>query len=761
MASDVQAIKNYIASNQAVIGSKAPALSALDDELMSTTLSASLVANAEASQPWSTIGFDQWIGAGKWWLLRAQLVLRTIGEREQSIAPAAYADLIKADWILADVIPCHPQFPFISAGKSSELRSLSAEVKNEFSRITTLAIVVPALDELCGQDLRLWESIPVKAPILRPYTVSQNLDAWRVDGGEHVLFRRFAFRELDAVTTSPCILLLLVHESAKAARLIAQDQYGDIVKAISFPELSVWEEDHRVRSKRLEDPKSVIFGEEKFVLSHVHEAQILCTMIEATNFYVLGRQVDHFSLEDLKAYALLTAVKNQQEQAVEQIRQKSPQTNTIVKSDQKESLPRLAVSMASQWLEGRLFQTDKDDIDYRDCWNRRTSLLTWAVICNYTSLTEYLLSENPVIEYSHDLLHILATYGNESLVRWFLSSSRANDGNLHESLAIAMQYCDENMVALLVDMGADFSNPPYFSLKIIHQFQKTLLPELVVHAILAFAYATKAESECHLQEAADQGHEGAIVLVSYAQTMKRLDTCDYSSRLTHNSGNFRRVIAALAKVGDIIPAFALTLLNTERQRTKVRLNTGMLPGAAIVLLYLDSYHAYIADVSRSLQQSYKKAIKIAIKIDERVVESSFTVVHQEESLVFNVRALFTTSNTWLSRATPWMSLETDSSKKVVHFEPHEYKSVVLPIHIRQDSRFEVARWESNRKRTSYRATAAHCISIPTQHSLTYQRRSPRTPSIPQGRQNHNLPYDSNLQMDPRIYPHRLSSRIYL
>ena len=332
MANNVQAIKDHIASNQAVIGFKVPALSAIDDDLMSTTISASLMANAEASQPWSTIGFDQWIGAGKWWLFRAQLVLRTIAEREQSVAPAAYADLIKAGWIVADVIPCHPQFPFISASKGSELRSLSVEVKNEFSRVTALAMVVPALDELCGQDLRLWESIPVKAPILRPYKVSQNLDAWMADGGEHVLFRRFAFRELDSVTSSPCILLLLVHESDTAARLIAQDQYGDIVKAISFPELSAWKVEDGVQSNRL-DPKSVIFGEEKFVLSHVQDAQVLCTTIEATTFYVLGRQVDHFSLEDLKAYMLLTAIKNQQKEAVLQIRQESPETRNIAKSN--------------------------------------------------------------------------------------------------------------------------------------------------------------------------------------------------------------------------------------------------------------------------------------------------------------------------------------------------------------------------------------------------------------------------------------------
>ena len=208
-------------------------------------------------------------------MLRAQFELRAITEPGQNVAPAAYANLIKACWILVDVIPCHPQLPFISASKSLELRSLSAEVKNEFSRITALAMHVPALDELRSQYLRLWECVPVKAPLPRPYKVSQNLDAWRIDGGEHVLFRRFALRKvMTSVTTSPCILLFLVHENAKAARLIAQDQSGDIVMATSFQEYVEFGY----------DGKFVTVDEEKFVLDHLQEVQVLCTMIEATNF---------------------------------------------------------------------------------------------------------------------------------------------------------------------------------------------------------------------------------------------------------------------------------------------------------------------------------------------------------------------------------------------------------------------------------------------------------------------------------------------
>ena len=399
-----------------------PVLSAVDDNLMSTILSASLMIYAEASQPWTTIGFDQWVGAGEWWLLRARLELRTIREPEHNVAPAAYANLIKAAWILADLIPCHPQFPFISATKSSELQLLSAEVKNEFLRIATSAMGFPTLDELRSQELRIWESMPVKAPILRPYKGSQDLDAWRIDGGERVLFRRFALYTSDSATTSPCILLFLVHESAKAARLVAQDQYGDILKAILLPKSEVPPYTD-IHLNYREDGDSVVFGKGKFVLNHVQEARVLWNMVEATIFYMTERRVDDSSLEDLKAYMLLTAVKNREKQAAVQIRQEICKMDNIVESDQEGSLAQLAVSMTSQWIKGRLFEDDSSDWRYPRCWTPKCSLFSWAVVCKHTTLTEFLLSEDPVSYGSvqtfpdETLLELSAQYGNEPVVR--------------------------------------------------------------------------------------------------------------------------------------------------------------------------------------------------------------------------------------------------------------------------------------------------------------------------------------------------------
>lgn len=648
-------------------GSKVPVLSAVNDDPMSTTLSASLMISAEASRPWSIIGFDQWIGAGKWWLLRAQLELRTIIAPEQRVSPAAYADLIKAGWILVDVIPCHPQFPFVSASRSSELRSLSAEVKNEFSRITALAMVVPALGELSSQHLRLWESVPIKAPILRPYKVSQDLNAWRADGGEHVLFRGFACHSL---TTRPCILLFFVHESAKAAKLIAQDQYGDIFIAISIQEYvnlghsSILQSPQKPRL----DGKAIKLGKEGFVLNHVREAHVLCSMIEATTFYIVGRQADHASLEDLKAYMLLTAVKNQNKEAVAQIRQEICKTDDIVESDQRGSLAQLAVAMASQWIKGRLLWDDICDWNYPTF---RLPLFDWAVVCNHTTLTEFLLSEDPVVEgndgYWHETrlnsFELSAAYGNEAVVRWCLNDTRGRDMNVTSSLYHAIRRGHANVVALLIDAGVVLHD----SYDLTHQALRSPLSEVVIHAILAMAYATKSGSDIGLRQAADRGHEGAVVLLSYAETLKRRDSPLYSRPLTHDHGYLKQVVATLARVPDIIPAFDLTLMTVERRRTIVYLEVEELPPNGDMMIYLDSYHAYIEGVSEGLSKYLKKAIKV-----EMSGRSLFMVAHQERKLQFTV---------WRSRPyiESYVIFKGGGNRIMATLDGDGSKGVVMPI----------------------------------------------------------------------------------
>ena len=132
----------------------------------------------------------------------------------------AYVNLIKASWILVDIIECHPQRAFITAATYSEVRQLSMELRNEFGRISNLDLVTPYVGSSDEQDLQIWET--VAGSFLRPRRNPQDPDEWTVESGEHVLFQGFA------VYNGPCILLFLVHRETSAARLVAQNQYSTI-----------------------------------------------------------------------------------------------------------------------------------------------------------------------------------------------------------------------------------------------------------------------------------------------------------------------------------------------------------------------------------------------------------------------------------------------------------------------------------------------------------------------------------------------------
>ncbi len=102
LESDVKAIKDYITAHQSsdpaadqisvstaetllanaedpenaaalAENSSVPTLTAIDDETFRLSLSAAFMKNAEIFQSWSTIGVDQWIESGRWWLLRVSI----------------------------------------------------------------------------------------------------------------------------------------------------------------------------------------------------------------------------------------------------------------------------------------------------------------------------------------------------------------------------------------------------------------------------------------------------------------------------------------------------------------------------------------------------------------------------------------------------------------------------------------------------------------------------------------------------------------
>ena len=106
-------------------------------------------------------------------------------------------------------------------------------------------------------------------------------------------------------------------------------------------------------------------------------------------------------------------------------------------------------------------------------------------------------------------------------MRALLSYASARDKDVSGSLYVAIENGHENIVALLVEACTSLNSGPLgLPVALIHRALRSAMSEPVVNAILAIVYAIESQSEFNLREASDRGHEGAIVLLSYAETLK-------------------------------------------------------------------------------------------------------------------------------------------------------------------------------------------------------------------------------------------------
>ncbi|KAL2049934.1 hypothetical protein ABVK25_009801 [Lepraria finkii] len=444
---DVKAIRSYIMSSQRNEKPQVPSLSAVDDEILKISLHAAFMRNAEVSQSWNTIGLDQWIDAGRWWLLRSQMELYNILTPKQSVPLGAYINLIKASWIVVDIIACHPQVSLIAASKYAEVQLLSAELKNQFSRLESLDSVFPDLGGLEGQDLRIWET-PNKGLIIRPRNSLRTPDGGAVVGGEQILFQRFAICKLRALAEAlPSILLLLVRQDTKDARLVAQDQNGSILMAVALKGLAY---SHRDASN------SVKFNDEQVTFTNALDPYDLCTLLEAINTYSFERTEEGAKLDDLIAYILLVAMKNEAQGVVRRILpQLSEKYNTKANGKQGGAL-QIATSLASEFTKLKVAK--------RHCsifgrpWHK-TALICWVVECGHTSLLKVLLKEHHNISRVGGLsiVGIASRCGNEELTQMLLDCGfevqeqhEAGNFPLHEA-AIGR---NDKIVKLLLERGA-------------------------------------------------------------------------------------------------------------------------------------------------------------------------------------------------------------------------------------------------------------------------------------------------------------------
>lgn len=612
-----------------------PSVSAIDDELFKTSLSAAFMKNAEVSQPWSTIGVDQWIESGRWWLLRSQMESYTITEAKKEVPLAAYTNLIKASWILVDIIASHPQVPFIAASTHSEVQLLSGELKNEFSRLSTLDSIVPDLSELEEQDLRIWET-QAKGPLLRPHKDSRNLDEWTVDGGEQVLFQRFALCKLHALTESlPCILLFLVHGKGKSARLVAQNQNGSIIMDVAFQK--------PVEAK--EWSSSVTINDEKITFTTVQDAQFLACLIEATNFYYFGRRAKHASLEDLKAYVLITAVKNRREDAVARLLQRTALKEKTPDSESDREPVVVASLLASQQIAHQLNEEILPDSNPQ---RSTISLFSWAVQCGLATLVRTLLIEQPTIDgddwHGMTPLGLASFCGYEPVVR-LLIVSEANVRVTDSWGCVALHHAcfkgHERVVRLLLRNGAEVGGKATKDKTSALHFAVRNSHENVVQLLIDRGADIEAENLAGftpLCEATSLKHESIIALLLE-------EGADVNRR--NKEGLNATHFALESKMSDSTVRAILARQLSNREMAQNSLDEAEVRKERVVLeldsdwgkFYLDSPSAVIEmpkDTPSNIDCAYDKTISITrpsgISAKFFKFEFDFTVIHSEKSL---------------------------------------------------------------------------------------------------------------------------------
>ncbi|MCJ1391760.1 hypothetical protein MMC18_004625 [Xylographa bjoerkii] len=133
---NLEGIQNLLLNSPAV-----PAISVVDGEVSQKSLSQALLKQAEKVRPWLASGIDEWIQAGSWWLMKAQSRLYANALTDRTIPVQAYTDLLKASWILVDIISQHPQQRYLSSTSGSlEAQILSETVKGELNKIEALGL---------------------------------------------------------------------------------------------------------------------------------------------------------------------------------------------------------------------------------------------------------------------------------------------------------------------------------------------------------------------------------------------------------------------------------------------------------------------------------------------------------------------------------------------------------------------------------------------------------------------------------------------
>ncbi|MCJ1405014.1 hypothetical protein MMC11_008240 [Xylographa trunciseda] len=228
MNHNIEDIQNLLANSPT-----APVISIIDGEVSQKSLSWALLKQAEKVRPWLAPGIDEWIQAGKCitieFLKQAQSRLYIDAPTNRTVPVQAYTDLLKASWILVDVISQHPQQRFLSSTSGSlEAQVFAETVKAELTKIEALGLIVPNHEQISKADLTIWAEPPPTFSVNPREVVvpEEKQQSWRTPNTQ-VYFQAFGhFRSKRVTTAIECFILVLVYQLGKNASIVAQVQKG-------------------------------------------------------------------------------------------------------------------------------------------------------------------------------------------------------------------------------------------------------------------------------------------------------------------------------------------------------------------------------------------------------------------------------------------------------------------------------------------------------------------------------------------------------
>ncbi|KAL4994953.1 ankyrin repeat-containing domain protein [Aspergillus recurvatus] len=491
---EIKARMRAISGPETEHSSAAPLASIVTDEAFKLSFSETLMMHAEALQPWSTIGLDRWVRAGRWWLLKAQMELSS-APTTGAASPQAYANLIKASWILIDIIASHPQVIFLKSSAQYEVQALSSELKQEMKRVTERGVKIPSWSSLEKQDLRIWE-MKGQAPRLLPGQsqpkgdsgLTQSYPTWSVRCGR-VFFQQFG---IYAQKTIPdpvtCIVLILVDEDPCTGSLLIQDQEDNILMNVR---LSKDMRLHREVDCVFLDGNKVTFPAEE-------DAKYLAAVTEGTVLYLYHTNMVRMDFIDLSGTIALMCIKNGCQAAVLRLVKHPREKDDLAGCS--DSVLAVALDLAYQLTTYQL----GNSISNGD--SEQTPVLEWAVWHRLHPVVRILLTKG---------LETTRLYYNSEQSPLMLAVSNADE--------ISSQLGNAELVRVLLDTKADtktyeeWDNPLRIATEKNHEACVRVLAEHGFPGNSALNEAVKLESEALVEILASNGATHAWALVEAVQ----------------------------------------------------------------------------------------------------------------------------------------------------------------------------------------------------------------------------------------------------